>query len=582
MTPSGIAASLRSRPTEWFLGTAVALVVVGALVALPDLVDTIFGFSDSIVPVGLAEETLQNSGPHGTGITGDHPWFIGFWAVLVLLWTGLPAGIVVALPAVMWLVMTLGVARYWYRADGLLAALVAAALLLGLGRSAWEAVGAWDSHSGTIFLGAAAVALLRGTSRPDRSERRTTLLAGLAGAAGGLAAHSDALALLSIVVPAALALLAVRAPVRRLAAAAAGLLVGYGASAVLAAISDLQGAQFDLFLRGAPIDGVGALYNAGSFVWSDPRVFTDPVGGANTLLVLAFGAGWLVVVVAVVAAVLALRSSWAPPVGLRRTGTATLADGSQVTGGREGRLTADPAAGRPVDRVWVVFWSTALVLLPLSFVASSASGQGDVFTAANGRYLLPWWVAVAALVPLALRVGPRPLRHLAVGLAVVLLCVGGGRLVRNAGQSLVKSGATAYAVDVKGWWADNLQRAAERNGATHGYSGYWTATPLGAGRDVPVYPVMTCGAAPAPQMCASRIASRPSMYRRNRGASFVVLDQREGAPPHAVTTTEGIPGRPFAREPIAPGLTAVFYREDIGRVVAPYPEQQTTQNGRSR
>jgi hypothetical protein len=576
MTPSGIAASLRSRPTEWFLGTAIALVVIGVFVALPDLVDTIFGFSDSIVPIGLAEETLNNSGPHGAGITGDHPWFIGFWAVLVLLWAGLPAGLVVAIPAVLWLVMTLGIARYWYRASGLLPALVAAALLLGIGRTAWEAVAAWDSHSGTIFLGVAAVALLRAASRAGVAERRGLLLVALAGAAGGLAAHSDALALLSVVVPTAIALLAVRSPVRRLGAAFVGLLIGYGASAVLARISDIQGSEFDLFLRGAPIDGVGALYNAGSFVWADPRVFTDPVGGSNTLLVVAFAAGWIVVAVAAVSAVLALRAaSWGAVSG-------PVASGPAASGPAAGSAASGPVGpAAPVDRVWVAFWTTALVLVPLSFIASSASGQGDVFSSANGRYLLPWWVAIAALAPLALRVGPRSLRFVAIGAAVVLLLVGGGRLVRNAGQSVVKSGAPAYAVDVKGWWIDNAQRAAKRFGATHGYSGYWTATPLGAGRDVPVYPVMTCGAAPAPQLCASRIASRPSMYRRDRGRSFLVLDQRVGAPPHAVTSLEGIAQRPIGRVDIAPGLTAVFFRGDIGRYVAPYPEQQTTQNGRT-
>jgi hypothetical protein len=582
MTTAGLAARLRSRPLESILGLAVALVAVGVLVTLPDLVDSILGYSDAVVPITMAEQTLATHGTLGTGITGDHPWFIGFWAVLVLLWAGLPTDVVVAIPAILWLGTAAGVARYWIRRDGLLSGLIAGALMLCIGRSAWEAVGAWDSHGGTIFLGMVAVTLLSVAAARGRDDRGAAAAVLVAGVAGGLAAHSDALALLSVVVPGAVALLGTRAPILRLSAAAVGLVGGYGASALLARMSDLSGSDYDLFLRTEPLDGVGSLYNAASYVWADPRIFSDAVGGSTALMVGAFAAGWIVVLATGIGVVITLRTTVLAPRGaesalgdLSRIGAAT---GTSVQAEERSEERGHPPAG---GDVWTIFWVVGFVLVPLSFVASSASGQDETLVAAYGRYLLPWWVSIAALAPLALRHRSRVLRLAVVGGALVLLGVGGGRLLRNAVQSVTRSGAPAYAVEVDGWWVDNVQHAAARFGATHGYAGYWTAAPLGAGRDVPVFPVMTCGILPAPQLCASGIASRPSMYRRDRGASFIVLDQRAAAPPHAVTTLQGITQRPIGRVDIAPGLTAVFFRSDIGRYVAPYPGQQTTQNGRT-
>jgi hypothetical protein len=539
---------------------AIVGVAVAVFATLPDLVSAIRGDSDAMAAVALAQQTLDTPGPDGMALTGDHAWFIGFWAVLTLDWAGMPFEAIVALPAVMWLAMTAGIARYWYRESGVLAAVVAAAVLLSLGRAAWVMVGTWDGRSGTIFLTVAAVLLLTAASRPET--RPGWRVGGLvaAGVAAGVATGSDALGVLTTVVPLLVAGAVVRDDVQGRSWTvfgwlAGGVAVGYGGSAVLARLTGLVTAEFPLTIRPDPLDGISALYGSGSFVWSDMRLFNDNLGLAVGVHLAAFLAGWAIVILVIWVLYGVMRERFRPA----RT----------------------PASGHTVDRlaIWCAYWGTATVLLPVSFLATSVSDI-DGANFAVGRYLIPWWVAIAALVPLVLRSRVVHLRQLTLILVAALVCINGGRLVKNAVQSAVKPGAPAYVSGVPRWWADGVQRVAKQWRATHGYSGYWTSFPLGTGDgDVPVYPLMTCGLAPAPQYCASKIASRPSMYRTNRGRSFVVLDNRPNAPDHAVVDLKGISMKPLTVVAVAPQITMVVFPGDIGRYVSP-AFGQSVQNGR--
>lgn len=559
-----LSSSVREHPAEWFFGTAVALVVLAVLATLPDLVTAIRADADLVAPASMAQQTLVTPGPDGPAVTGAHPWFIGFWSVLVLLWVGLPMNVVLAIPAVLWLIMAFGIGRYWWRAHGPLAALLAVALLLSLGRQAWTLAGSWDGHSGTIFLAVAAVILLIASQRSSWGRGRRCVVLGVAGAAAGLSTGSDLLGLLLAVIPLFVGLFVAyrgsprRDLIRLGGATGLGVVVGYGGSAVLARITDLTAAAHEITLRQDPFGGLNALYSSGSFVWSDAAIFGSAVDGKKLLLLAAFAAGWVLVLLAAAGAFS----------GLRRADRAAAASG-------------DGAGGTELS-VWTAYWMTALVLIACSFVFTSASGDDSGIDLALGRYLIPWWVTAAALVPLVLLMPGVWLRRIAVGAAALLICVGGGRLVGNAAQSAVRSGALTYgAGGTPSWWSDNVQRVAKRWGASHGYSGYWTSYSLGTGDEqtIPVYPLMSCGVEPAPQLCASLIASRSSMYRNSRRRSFIVLDDRPEAPPHAVSSLQGIPWRPLDIVGIAPGITMVVYDGDVGRFVQPFPGQQTVQHG---
>jgi hypothetical protein len=539
----------------------VGIVLVAVLASFPDLVRGVRSNTDLIAPVGLGRATLDIGGDNGTALTGDHSWLIGLWAVTVLEWLDAPTRGIIALPGLLWIVTGLWILRFWWRRGRRFEAVVAFALVLTIGRALWTLVGSWNGHGGTAQLSmVAAVAAVAGLAETASVRRRVVLLAG-AGFCAGLATGSDLLALFSAVVPLAAAIAAVAGTLpasrTRTAAAAAfsGLLAGVIGTKLVAAITDVRGAGHDLFLRSDPLGGLDALYRNASVIWSDSKVFTDPADGENAARLAAFAAGWLLVLLVGLLAVRTLRSR--PTGGWEATRPAGAPDAARV-----GDDVSDPGV-----RAWTAFWATGFVLMPLAFVMTSvSSGSPDDY--AISRYLVVWWVAIAALLPLVRSAAERWIRPVCLSVALVVVAYGGGSLLVDTASR--GDDAPLYGESVPQNWRFTVQRAARQYGATHGYAGYFTSYGLGLGGDeIPVYPVMPCDLGDRAELCASRVASRPSMYRATRGRSFVVLDARAGGDPFRV---EGIAGnrlRTVAYVALAPAVTMVVYDGDAGQYVRP-------------
>ena len=263
--------------------------------------------------------------------------------------------------------------------------------------------------------------------------------------------------------------------------------------------------------------GAFALLGGGSF-------FGAPVSGSNLFV---FVAG----VLTLLAVAVVLRA-------LKRWGSWTV------------RSSESRSAEAGARELYVAFWGLVLVLVVAAFSLTSVSGQ-----AANARYILGAWAALAALLGI-LYASTVPVARTATILAV---CLFGLLNLRTELAVGVPPSDLGQGQRVAG----KIEHFALAHGASVGYSGYSDSAPVTweTHLRVTVYPIEPCAAPTG--WCPFFTAQINTWYvPRPRTRTFLVTDTRPG-----IVLTVGAPpasfGPPIAEEGLGEGFAIYVYNHDI-------------------
>jgi hypothetical protein len=255
----------------------------------------------------------------------------------------------------------------------------------------------------------------------------------------------------------------------------------------------------------------------------------------------------------VVVAFVAPRIVWQELRDALRARRGAGAEGARVAGG------ARPAEGawgdegaRGVEGAWIawcIFWGATVLLLSLSFIASSNPADIE-----SDRYLVGLVLAVAALVPLVARRGIGQRMLVTAGVSVFAL---------TGLSTLLRGDATATGTLPSSRELNEIVAVAHQEHLSIGYAGYWDAAPItwAAHTQVQVFPVQLCGAS----LCRFALHYISSWYVPRPGRrTFLISDptQPSAAPP------VGNLGRPIAVRQI--GATTMYvYPYDIASRIQP-------------
>jgi hypothetical protein len=525
-------------PRHWRLLTA-GLVLVGLanfvvlLVQAPALVHGLYLNADHASALVLP--ALAGHAPQGSIVNlGDHPWYEPWWFMRATaglagyreLWET---------ASILYGLLGIGVvtACAWW-ALGRLAGLLCGVTLIAVSESLRGVIYVPESHGLTILHGGVLCVGLLVVYRKAvvGLSPRALLGIGLPLVVFTGAGLTDQLLLISGLCPFLLApllcWLRFRSPAWRvvsLFAVAVSILSG-----VLAlGLSHLMQGQHVIHAP-FPIDFVDAeavLVNLQNLIVAFASLgggsfFGGPASGAN---LLTFAAGAL----ALLALVVTIRMLW---LSIASTGESSKASVAHE-GGRE---------------LFVTYWGLTMLFVMGAFALTSLSA-----TAANGRYLVGVWVAVAALLGALART---PIARTTLILGVALLGV------LNLRVDLVE-GVPAFGPGPGQKLAGAIEHFAEANGARIGYSGYWDASPVTWETDlrIKLYPIQACSAPTG--WCKYYNNEINTWYvPRRHVRTFLVTDIRPGVPFEVTSPPAGF-GRTLAREDLGEGLAVYVYDHDI-------------------
>ncbi len=538
-----VLASMRSRPLWWQLAALAAIVgAANLLVLLIQARSLVSGlYLDADNSSALVLPALSGHAPAGsTVILGNHAWYEPWWFMRATV--GLPGyrALWEAAPLAWNLAGIAAIVACTWSALGRLPALLCAVVLLAGSEAMRAVVDVPESH-GLIVLhvGVLCGALLFVHRRAvsDRLTRRALLVSGVPLVVFTGAGLTDQLLIVSGL--ASFVLAPVWCWLRDRSrvwlhvgayAVATGLL-----SALVALVASRVMKDQHVIHAAFPIDFAGsgslaahaenaieafASLGGGNF-------FGAPASGAN-LLTFAAGALTLLALGAV------LRVLW------RWAAAATTAGEAQAPG----------VASR---ELFLAFWGSMLVIALAVFALTSLG-----FEAANYRYLLGAWAAVAALLGiLCTRAGARDLVIVAVAAFGVL----------NLHAELAH-GVGKFGVGPSRPVAEEISRFARAHGAKIGYTAYWDAAPVTweAHLRVEAYPLAPCKASPSGQ-CRFNGVQISSWYTpRANARSFLITDTRPGVPGE-VTAPPGAFGTPVAAALVGDGLGVYVYDHDIAAAI---------------
>src|SRR4051794_22535020 len=482
-------------------------------------------------------ELLSSAPPGREVLLGNYPWYETLWLELATkslplhrqLWEALPYALVLAgAVALGWSVWR--IAGAWSAVLAIVPVVCAAEGYLGTLASP-------NSHGYSIVHATLAGAFLVWARADNPSRLAFTAAVVALTAVTGAGVASDSLVVVTVVSPlvltAAVLALVDRSLRSRLLA---------GVIALVAVLSVIIGTalialmEHDHIAR-SPFQvawaGADRLFTSASILVSafgflaGGQPFGAPIGFVSSVQMLCVVAA----VAGVVAAVsLAFRS-------LRATAAAT------ATG--NGTLSA--------EGIHTVYWGWVLVATIAAFVLTSV--PVDVY---SSRYLLPAWVAVAALLPLVAR-RSMPAKLLVTAGVVLVGCVGLVTLVRGDIYDGSEPSLPARP-DI-----DALAAFAKGQGLRYGYATYWDAAPIthATREDVEVFPVQECGTDHA--LCAWQLHTISTWYQPRRNTpSFVVVD-----PLHPeVTGVSAALGRPEAVRTFG-RFTVYVFPFDVAKRIGP-------------
>jgi hypothetical protein len=197
--------------------------------------------------------------------------------------------------------------------------------------------------------------------------------------------------------------------------------------------------------------------------------------------------------------------------------------------------------------------------LVLVFVLAAFALTQLSATAANNRYLLGAWVALAALLGI---LATRRETRIALVLAVALFGV------LNVRAELA-AGVPPFGSAPQQRLAGAIERFALAHGARVGYGGYWDSAPVGweTHFGIELFPIQACDVPSG--WCQFYNADISDWYvPRAHTRTFLLTDTRPGIPLE-VTAPPASFGHPIAGESLGEGLTIYIYGSDIAAHLAP-------------
>ena len=202
------------------------------------------------------------------------------------------------------------------------------------------------------------------------------------------------------------------------------------------------------------------------------------------------------------------------------------------------------------SELYVAFWGLVLVCVVAAFSLTSVSGA-----AANARYILGAWAALAALLGI-LYASSVPVARTATILAVCLFGLLNLRTELAVGVPPSEMGQGQRV-------AGEIEHFALAHGASVGYSGYSDAAPVTweAHLRVKVYPIEPCAAPTG--WCPFFTNQINTWYvPRSRTHTFLVTDTRPGVA-LTVGAVSASFGHPIAEGTLGEGFTIYIYNHDI-------------------
>jgi hypothetical protein len=198
---------------------------------------------------------------------------------------------------------------------------------------------------------------------------------------------------------------------------------------------------------------------------------------------------------------------------------------------------------------YIAFWATVLIATTAVFLGTSVPVDVN-----GGRYLLAGYVAIGALLPLLAARGLGWRLAVTAGVSVFALSA----IYQLLQQSFAVTGPTPGPIQ-----AGELERYAQRQHVSYGYTGYWDAVELTwlTRFRLQVYPVTEC--VPATHgLCAFPVVKISTWYTAHPHArSLLIVDPVQVAP--AVTGVAQAFGRPISTTTIGT-LTVYVFPYNIG------------------
>lgn len=490
------------RPAGWILWaplTAASVSLALLTVRLPAIIEAISWNGDAVAPAIIAERAGEPGGA-GTTVLGDISSASTLWFQLAtrglpghrLVWELAPVAVAVATAGLIgWAALRLAGRR---------AGALAAALVMAAGSDALLTLLA-PAFRGPTWLSCAVLAalLVALATRPERPRPATVALVAAAGAIVGVNLASDPLLLVAGVLPLAGAALAVWARDRSVAARR---VVGWTAATCAVALASALAAAIALAAAGFTTRRAAQ------------RVGYLDVAGPGQLAAHLRTLGEGVLSLAGAPGVGGLASGWGPvrwPLALL-----TLAALTGALWPRRARAQAPrPAPLSLARRLHAAFWGLSALLVGGAYLLSGIPSGERAPGVPSSRYLVPLFLAAAAVLPLALERSPG--RRASAALAATALAVGGGiGLARGDLERAERPPLSAEAGRIADWL--------DARGVRAGYASYWTAGPLSYHTGLRVRAVRACFDAAGRTLCPVALNARPSWYRPRRAPSFVVLD----------------------------------------------------------
>lgn len=491
----------------WLPAVAGPVALLSVLWQFNRLVDAAHWNSDAVATALVAEDLARGIG--GPTVLGDVSSLSTLMAFLATEWLPGHRWIWGAMPYALTLIGVALLALASYRLAGRWAAAVTASLSLAVSADVLFTEIAPAFRATTWFsvalLVAAVVLVAQG-----RIARRWLLGGGVVvGLITGLNAASDPLLVLIGVIPFAIAAVPVvlagtprRALIAPLLAFTGGALAAWGAAFAAMRLLDLSTHK------------AGTAYLArarGDLVATHIHQFWD------NLLALAGttdGPG-------------AVRW-WAVPATVALVGALVAIPVMAVRSARRG-------SGSVARTAFLAFWSALIVLLTLGFIISGTpNGQGGV---ATDRYLVPLVIAVASALPV---MTASPVRARVVGAVAATAMVIPGLVTIATADMAVRREAQPQARE-----AAAITQWLSEQGATQGYSDYFTALALTYNTPLAVRTIEACPPSSGRVLCRGVINTRDAWYLRDaRRRTFIIANRGTG---NGRALAARLPGAPLPR-----------------------------------
>jgi hypothetical protein len=493
------AAATGRRGLFWWLPVACAAIYVGALfVTFHDVIASVYINSDAAVAPVLGQ-AIGHIPAGAYASLGNHAWYEEW--LFLLATRGLSAHLELwELAPALWSLFGLGILMWTARrALGAWSAALAGAALVcvgAFGRFCFLAI-EWHSLSLLHTIVVVAVSVWLVSRLGTMSWGRVLAVAAALGILTALPTASDSLfvpwALIPFVVTAAVM-------VRRMSSVARARLVVFSAIVVcLAAVGawvlssvmhhhGIASRSLPVALVAPNMIGHNLELLGESYAYLAGGRFVEPSLDAQNMLVLASA------ILVLVAILLVLDQA-------RRIAASRAA--------REGMT----------DRqlVYVVFWTTSLVVTSLVFLLTDAPRDAQ-----SGRYLLAGYAGTAALLPVVAARSPRMRTSITVGVCVFAL-IAAYQLIRRP-FVVIRPNVSVTALEPR--TASALASFARQERVTYGYGGYWDAEELtwATNFKVLVRPVRLCSSRSL-ALCYPQLGMVSSWYTpRPATRSLLVVD----------------------------------------------------------